>query len=432
MKVNYLSKNIGNENKIPENITIRTMQSDLARLKEISKRKPTEILKGLPNKMSEVNLKEELNDFYPKKPLKKTTGEKIKKSSSFLSFHKKTAPPAQLPAEKSEKELGNIQQQPSAKISFNGEKKKQGINITEKKDKNVKFSIPDQPLKKKKGNITISNTISGVNAANGLEKKPKAKKKGKKIILIVVLIIILICAGLVFYNFFILQNKNDEITSPTEEIKEPSGEKLESIIPKIPFIPNFLKPEIPTIQPFISIKEIFSFEVSFDKEFDLITVLSNYLETLEEIPETALVEINDGDKKVDLEKLFQKINIKIPEEITDNLSKNNYALIFFNLENENRLAIVAEINNGNIEKIKKNISQWETTMIDDLELLFLKTEIGFPSTANFQENTYKGIKIRYMNFSKPNITIDYAFVNDKLILATSKKSIYKIIDILKK
>ena len=394
MKVNYLSRDIEDKNKIPENIIIRTMQSDLARLKEISKRKPTETLKGLPNKMSEVNLKKELNNFYPKKPLKKTAVEKIKKSSSFLNSHKKAVPPVQLPTEKS------------------------------------KFSLQDQPLKKDKKDIAISNIAGSV--ANGLEKKTKSKKNGKKNILIVVLIIILICVGSAFYNFFILQNKNKEIIYSTEETEKPKEKKNESIIPEIPFIPDILKPKVPINQFSIPIEKIFSFDTFSDKEFELITILYSHIETLEEIPEIALIEIKEGDEKVDLEKLSQKINIKIPEKIIDDLSKNNYALIFFNLENENRLGIVAEIDNADMEKIKKNISQWETTMVDDLELLFLKTEIGFPFTANFQENTYKGIKIRYMNFSKPNVTIDYAFDNDKLILATSKKSIYKIIDILKK
>jgi hypothetical protein len=432
MKVNYLSKDIENEDKIPENVIIRTMQSDLARLKEISKRKPTETSKGLPNKMSKVNLKEEFNDFYPKKPLKKPAGEKIKKPSSFLSFHKKAAPPAQLPTEKSEKELKNIKQQPSAKIPFNETEEKRNINITEKKEDAVEFSLQNQPLEKKKEDITTDN-VAG-NAAIGLEKKTKTKKSGKKIILIVVLIIILICLGLAFYNFFILQNENEKTIFPEEETEkpeEPKKEKPKSIIPKIPFISDFQKPEIPTIQPFISIKQIFSF-ISSDKKFDLISVLGSYLETLKEIPEVALIEIRDENKILDLEKLSQKINIEIPEEITDNLSKNNYALIFLNLENELRLGLVAEVNGGDMEKIQKNARQWETTMIDDLKLLFLKTEIGSPSTANFQENTYKGIKIRYMNFSEPNVTIDYAFANNKLILATSKENIYKIIDILKK
>jgi hypothetical protein len=393
MKVNYLSRNIEDEDKIPENITIRTMHSDMARLKEISKRKPTETSKDLPNKMSEVNLKEELNDFYPKKP----------GSSSFLNSHKKAAPPAQLPTEKSE------------------------------------FSLQDQSLKKKKENIAISNTAG--RTAIGLEKKTKTKTNGKKIILIVVLTIILICAGLVFYNFFILQNENTgkNIFSnifpnifPIEETEKPKEEKPKSIIPEIPFIPDFQKPVIPTVQFFIPIEEIFSFDIFSDEEFDLITVLDSYLETLEKIPEIALIEIRDENKILNLEKLSQKINIKIPKKIMEDISKDSYALIFFNFENEYRLGLIVEIDNNNIEKIKKNASQWETTLIDDLELLFLKTEIGFPATANFQENTYKEIKIRYMNFSEPDVTIDYAFDNNKLILATSKKSIYKIIDILKK
>lgn len=393
MKVNYLSENIEDENKIPENITIRTMQSDLARLKEISKRKPTEISKDLPNKISEVNLKEELNDFYPKKPLEKTA-KKTNKKNSFLNFHKKAVPPAQLPTEKSE------------------------------------FSLQDQSLKKNKKDIATSNKAG--DKSSDLEKKIKVKKNNNKIILLIILLIILVCAGLVFYNYFILQNKNEEIIFLPEETEKLDKEKIKSIIPKIPFIPDILNPEIPTTQPFIPIEEIFSFGISSDEEFDLITALDNYTETLKEIPEIALIEIKEGDKKIDLEKLIQKINIEIPKKIADGFSKNNYGLIFFDFENENRLAIVTEVNDGDMEKMKKNISQWETAMIDDLKLLFLKTEIGFPSTANFKENIYKEVKIRYMNFSEPNTTIDYAFVDNKLILATSKKSIYKIIGILKK
>lgn len=351
MKVNYSLEESEEESesndKIPKNISIRTMQSDLLRLKELAKGKSTEI-----------------------------------STSASSQSYKKTVPPTDLPAE----ELKETKEDKE-----NGEEK-----IA------VGFSSP---------------------------KKFSSKKKTKKIIFLVVLILILIgLTLLLFYWFNLKENIKEKNSSPLEQPEETKKNGLKAIVPKIPFVSKFIKPTIPIIpSSLIPIKETFIFDFSFEEEFNLVTVLENYLKTLKEVPKLALVEIKEENKILELEKLLQKIVIEIPEEIMVNL-KDNYALIFFNFEDEHRLGLILEVDN--LKRVQKNVKQWEAKMPNDLNGLFLETKIGRPSTIDFQENVYRGFKIRYLNFPESDITIDYVFVGNKLIITTSKKSIYNIIDIL--
>jgi hypothetical protein len=70
-------------------------------------------------------------------------------------------------------------------------------------------------------------------------------------------------------------------------------------------------------------------------------------------------------------------------------------------------------------------------MFDDLKNLFLDEKLQEPSVKSFKNNVYKGVEIRYLNLPNPDLTIDYAVVNNLLILSTSKAAMYEIIDRIK-
>ncbi len=400
MKVNYLSEDFENKDKIPGNISIRTMQSDLSRLKDLANQNPTEISS---EKLSDIDFGKETADSYLEKEAKKPIKRKILDSTSHN--YKKAVPPAELPTERFEED------QPSF------EKKNPEINEKEKitaeilsEDKSLKIN----PKRKRGGFFWINFK----------------KKFNKKIILIIILILVLLCSILFFYHWFNLVGFEEEIGEKKYSITEEAEKEKETraIVPQIPFISKIKEIIIPQKRSFfIPVRAIFTFNVFPEGKFNLIAALENYLKTLEKIPQIALIEIKEENKTLELEELFQKITLEVPDEIMVDL-KDNYNLIFLNFEDEHRLGLIIEIDN--LKKVQKNVSQWETTMVDDLATLFLRTRISYSYSSDFQESTYQGIKIRYLNFSESNTTIDYAFVGNKLIITTSKESICRIIDML--
>ena len=67
-------------------------------------------------------------------------------------------------------------------------------------------------------------------------------------------------------------------------------------------------------------------------------------------------------------------------------------------------------------------------MAEDLRPIFLDHQLEEPATEEFQDNTYKNVNIRYLNFSDPSLTLDYAIVGDYLVITTSRESMYGVID----
>ncbi|MEK7078090.1 MAG: hypothetical protein AAB911_00825 [Patescibacteria group bacterium] len=76
-------------------------------------------------------------------------------------------------------------------------------------------------------------------------------------------------------------------------------------------------------------------------------------------------------------------------------------------------------------KINSAAKIWEKTMASDLKNLILAKTT---SAGQFQTGTYQGQTIRYKNLPISAIAIEYALVNDVLIIGTSKSSTLKAID----
>jgi hypothetical protein len=106
--------------------------------------------------------------------------------------------------------------------------------------------------------------------------------------------------------------------------------------------------------------------------------------------------------------------------------ENDYTLVVYAQNSKKHLGIITEIKNEN--NLKDQLRFWEKTMGDDLQGLFIIEKPGSPATTNFQDNTYKNIAIRFINFPKPELTIDYTVSNGLFVLTTSREAIYKIID----
>ncbi len=98
---------------------------------------------------------------------------------------------------------------------------------------------------------------------------------------------------------------------------------------------------------------------------------------------------------------------------------------------ERRLALVVEV--SGFSGAQNALNTWEANLPLDIRDLF---ELGSQtSSQTFQDNSYREVPIRFVNFPNPDRSIDYAFitsVNGKqyLVIASSRAQMFSVIDTL--
>ncbi|MFH1461213.1 MAG: hypothetical protein ABIF84_02225 [Patescibacteria group bacterium] len=138
-------------------------------------------------------------------------------------------------------------------------------------------------------------------------------------------------------------------------------------------------------------------------------------------------------KYLDLDNLLTNSNLSLPDNIRQSILASdipgeNYTLFSYNQAQGNRLGLV--INVLASETLIEDLKAWEQTMINDLKPLLLKDQVPAPATLEFQDNLYQETDVRYLNFPDPDLSIDYAVVDNKLIITTSRESMYAVINAL--
>ena len=92
-----------------------------------------------------------------------------------------------------------------------------------------------------------------------------------------------------------------------------------------------------------------------------------------------------------------------------------------------RMGLVVKINSASVDQLAKSLKDLEQLMLPGLKIMIPAIK-ETPANPAFSTNVYKNINIRYVNLPAPDLSFDYAVLNDKLIFATSKVSMYAIID----
>lgn len=118
--------------------------------------------------------------------------------------------------------------------------------------------------------------------------------------------------------------------------------------------------------------------------------------------------------------------LKLSNELLKNLS-DDFSIFAYNDSGNPRLVLLVKV----IDKLKANavIKSEEVKLPGELMPLFL-SDVSLPKEkVVFQEANYKGVNIRYFNLT-PNQTasIDYSFDSTHLIIATSKNSMWAVLD----
>lgn len=132
-------------------------------------------------------------------------------------------------------------------------------------------------------------------------------------------------------------------------------------------------------------------------------------------------------KYMDLATLIPVLKANFPLSIVQAITdKDNYTLFSYNQLEGNRLGIIMPLEEG--VDLTQELKNWETSIEADLKPFFLGLDKQSVITAEFQDNVYNEINIRYINFADPNLSIDYAVINDKLVITFSKDSMFMVID----
>lgn len=92
------------------------------------------------------------------------------------------------------------------------------------------------------------------------------------------------------------------------------------------------------------------------------------------------------------------------------------------------LIIAVKINASSTEELSKSLKDLEQLMLPSLKVLLSDAQKVWPAKPVFLNNLYRQVAIRYINLPEPDFSLDYAILNDQLIFATSKASMYAIID----
>ena len=82
----------------------------------------------------------------------------------------------------------------------------------------------------------------------------------------------------------------------------------------------------------------------------------------------------------------------------------------------------------NKEALKQVSEKWQTTMLDDLNSLYIDKAYVKPAVITFSENSYLDFYKRYINMPMPDVSLDYAISDKYFIVATSKEMIYAALD----
>jgi hypothetical protein len=139
---------------------------------------------------------------------------------------------------------------------------------------------------------------------------------------------------------------------------------------------------------------------------------------------------------ISLPDLIDSLRISFPAGILSNIG-DSYTLFLHSQKQaptgpfleglgKNKLGIVISVKNNN--NLNQQFSDWEKTMPDDLDALFLGKKISFLTNYNFQDVLYKDAVIRSLNLPNEFSSMNYCFYNNKILITTSLESMKSLID----
>ncbi len=141
-----------------------------------------------------------------------------------------------------------------------------------------------------------------------------------------------------------------------------------------------------------------------------------------------LVKSEKGDY-LDLDSLLTRLNLDFPDSVMGLVATSSdsyYTFFSYAQEPETRLGIALKMQTP--EDVPAILQDWEPQMSDDLMPLLMQEQAPSAFGEGFLDNAYQEIDIRYLNFPTSDLSIDYAQIGSRLIITTSKQSMFEVIE----
>ncbi len=316
----------------------------------------------------------------------------------------------------------------------NVSKEEKGINLkeerTETKDGQYFNPFLEKQNQQERGKIADfvdKSSYSEKNIPNEHERRSQEnmqpESSSKKFFWIMLVILIVGASAFGGYYFF---NKRKDALNRSQELEAQKSKEVEA-----------QKSE--NDNDLVEIKPLSKYSSDKPNYLSIDTENPSY-ENFKEVILRAFVDIkNDGiDKPVEFIITDNKNNpiafsifnviakIKLSNELLKNLNDNFSILAYYDSENPRLMLSVKVIDQLKASSLIKNE---ESKLPGELLPLFLDS-VSLPKTSvSFKDANYKGVDIRYFNFTSDHMTsIDYAFSGSKLIIGTSKRSMWAVLD----
>ena len=253
----------------------------------------------------------------------------------------------------------------------------------------------------------------------------------KKALLIIVVVIIAIVLGGGFYLYVSARNSGLGLTEFLNNKKELVLNYLKiktSVAPDSKKQQNFQTDDNKSKKSELSDKTNYmiistnnlnseGIKDAIEKEFDKIKANDENI--------YKFVLVDDNAVKLTFTEFSNAIGLRLNTDIGGKLGDEFYLFLFRDNDNSKRVSLVIKTTNPNMADIMRRN---ENVLVSMFAPLFFADDIK-TSGHLFKSSEYKGYKVRYVNLKQnPNISIDYALINDYLMIATSKKSGRLIID----
>lgn len=260
----------------------------------------------------------------------------------------------------------------------------------------------------------LKENTSGTRPDFNPSQRPKNGLRWNKILVISIIFIASLSLASGGYYFWI--TRKTQVVVPVPETINPEPEKpvvIEPVEEKFSLEnPNYLSIDVESATP-ETIKQLLIKTGSEIKE-----------EKITSPVEFIITDVNNNPVAFPIFSILSELELS---PVTDSLNEK-FSLILYPDENNIRLGLIIDLKDK--PGASASIKIKEKTLVDGLSFLLLDAAI--PKTGrSFTNGTHEDISIRYVNFddeNKGSLSIDYAFTENELILATSKNTAWAVLD----
>ncbi len=303
----------------------------------------------------------------------------------------------------------------------NGAEKKDAVNNESDKATLGTEKTPSLNFSDRKNDLNGNLNNGDVAIKNSVAEENKKSGSGRKKVVMVLITLVLLIAGVGIVVYYGWKNKEVIFDNPNETNQKLDENQVNS---------DNNNEQKNTDDQFSEDANYLMIDTS-----DGTLAIDTIKNTSKKIPKNKLIEFVITDKD-NVELLFPEfsnsIGLSLPENIMNNIDDNFSLFLYKNNNGNARMGLVLQIKNK--EKLISAISQNSNRLIEYLKPILLESSISKEREASgFNTSSYKNINIRYNNIGEnSDLSLDYAVIGDKLVIATSKDMGRNIIDKLLK